>query len=263
MSSERQPPDDQELEDFLAGRGRIAEAYREARRSESAPAELDAAILAAARDATRATVVRRPRWLAPLALAATLALSLSVLMNIWRDPVLREQAGAPLSAEKAEITVPQVAAEPAPAVMADEVQKKKAEVMKPSAEPRAKSAPPPPPALAPAPETTPQAAPSQELESSVMEESELRRERKSEADLGAAMSAPAGVADDASAPKEVQRQSLSAPAAPARSIEIWIEDIRALRARGDTEAAERELRAFLLAYPDHVLPDDLKAVPAK
>ena len=263
MSSEPQPPDDRELEEFLAGRGRISEAYREARRTESVPAELDAAILAAAREATRLSVVRRPRWLAPLALAATLALSLSVLMNIWRDPVLREQVATSPSAERVVITAPTVTTEPAPAMMADEVEKKKAEVMKRAEGARAKSAPPPPPALAPASEPMPEAARGQALESRVMEEQERRLERKSNADFGAAMSAPADASADASAPKEVQPQSLSAPASPVRSIEAWIEDIRGLRARGDIEAADRELRAFRLAYPDHILPDDLKVGPAK
>lgn len=251
MSSERQPPDDRDLEAFLAGRGRISQAYGVAKDEDTAPAELDAAILEMARAEARRKIVRRPRWLAPLALAATLALSLSVLMTIWRDPVLRDQTGVELIPEPAEIPTLRT---PAAEVLSDSVETKKAEAMERAIPPRAKSAPPPPPMFAP--ETAPQATPDQALESGVVQESEHRSER----DSGAAMSAPADAASDLSAPKAAQRQSLSAPAAsaPVRSIEAWIEDIRALRARGDIAAAERELRALRLAYPDYVLPDDLE-----
>lgn len=93
MSSDadRKMPDDEELEDFLAGRHPLGKAYREASGNETAPARLDAAILDAARAAVRAPRLRRPRWVQPVAVAATLALSLGVLMNLWRDPVTREQ----------------------------------------------------------------------------------------------------------------------------------------------------------------------------
>lgn len=91
MSSERQPPDDRELEDFIAGRHPVGRAYRDVSHDETAPPELDAAILSAAREAVRTPVVRRPRWIQPVALAATLVLGLSVLMNVWRDPQTREK----------------------------------------------------------------------------------------------------------------------------------------------------------------------------
>jgi hypothetical protein len=98
MSSERKPPDDRELEDFLAGKHPVGRAYREVSEQQTAPRELDDAILKMAREhvaPTHDTVVplrRRPRWVQPVALAATLALSVGVLMNIWRDPALRQQA---------------------------------------------------------------------------------------------------------------------------------------------------------------------------
>lgn len=91
MSSEPNKPDDRELEDFLQGSSRIGAAYREAARQDSAPRELDAAILAMARAAVATPVRRRPRWIQPMAVAATLALSLGVLLNIWRDPSARQQ----------------------------------------------------------------------------------------------------------------------------------------------------------------------------
>ncbi|THD05389.1 hypothetical protein B1810_01230 [Panacagrimonas perspica] len=84
-------PDDRELEDFLAGRHPVGKAYREASGQDTAPPELDALILGAAREAVRTPRARRPRWFQPVAVAATLALSLGVLLNIWRDPGTREQ----------------------------------------------------------------------------------------------------------------------------------------------------------------------------
>ncbi len=99
MSSERKMPDDKELEDFLAGLHPVSKAYNEASKDECAPPELDAAILSAARDAVRVRrVTRRPRWVQPVAVAATLAVSLGVLMNLWRDPATRQQM-APTAAE--------------------------------------------------------------------------------------------------------------------------------------------------------------------
>lgn len=93
MSSEsKRPIDDRELDDFLAGQHPVGRAYREASQHDTAPRELDAAILAAARESVQPRPRPRPRWLQPFALAATLVLGVSVLINLWRDPALREQA---------------------------------------------------------------------------------------------------------------------------------------------------------------------------
>lgn len=88
MSSEPPMPDDRELDEFLSGRSPISSAYRDASR-ETAPPELDAAVLAAARVPPR--VPRRSRWIRPLAFAATFVLSLGVLLSVWREPGLRQQ----------------------------------------------------------------------------------------------------------------------------------------------------------------------------
>jgi hypothetical protein len=92
MSSEHEP-DDRELEEFLSGKSPLSTAYRQASR-ESAPPELDARILAAAREAARQPAprsARGPTWLRPLAFAATFVLSLSLLLSVWREPELRKQ----------------------------------------------------------------------------------------------------------------------------------------------------------------------------
>lgn len=95
---ERKAPDDQLLEDFLEGRSPTSRAWREAMRGESAPPELDDAVLGMAREEIRAAATRPPsrdrfrdrRW--PFALAAVLVLSFSTLLTIVQDPVAHKDA---------------------------------------------------------------------------------------------------------------------------------------------------------------------------
>lgn len=87
MSSESQLPDEQELQRFLGGDSEVSRAYREAVQAERAPPELDAVIAEMAQ--RELLLARRPRslrWARPMALAATLLLSLGLLMSLWRDP---------------------------------------------------------------------------------------------------------------------------------------------------------------------------------
>lgn len=137
MSSEtpRQPPDDRELEDFLAGRHPVGKAYRDASETEFAPRELDDSILAMARESIRSAppARRRPRWVQPMAVAATLGLSLSVLMNLWRDPDTRGQM-APTATRDADLQrLEQGAAESLPA-QASVIAEAPAEVVAPQAQ---------------------------------------------------------------------------------------------------------------------------------
>lgn len=111
MSSEHEPPDDRELDDFLAGRGELSAAYRAAARGEHAPPELDAAILANARTAAQLPppfqrLHRRPRWLRPVAVAATLVFSLGVMLSLWREPDARRLALPPQPAAPVPASVP-------------------------------------------------------------------------------------------------------------------------------------------------------------
>lgn len=82
------PPDDRELEDFLSGGSRVSQSYR-ASSQEEPPAALDARIRAeAARDIERDAGLRRRttpsalRWMRPAALAATLLLSVAVVVEL-------------------------------------------------------------------------------------------------------------------------------------------------------------------------------------
>lgn len=49
-----------------------------------------------------------------------------------------------------------------------------------------------------------------------------------------------------------------APEANRRTPEKWLEDIRRLRSQGKTADAERELSEFRKRYPDYALPEDLR-----
>lgn len=92
MSEIDREKEEAEFQAFLAGHGKLVSAYKDAIRdlNESAPPEVDAAILQQAKAAVAPPPRRRPAWVAPMALAATLLLSLSVLLNIWSTPQTRE-----------------------------------------------------------------------------------------------------------------------------------------------------------------------------
>ena len=89
-------PDDRELEQYLAGGSKLSARYREAS-AESAPPELDEAILARARAEAR----RKPdlnRYLAPVALAASLVLAVNLGWNLFEA---EKDARLVLTAEQA------------------------------------------------------------------------------------------------------------------------------------------------------------------
>ena len=74
------------------------------------------------------------------------------------------------------------------------------------------------------------------------------------------MAEPAAPAADA-----VELRARSAPlrkeavgAAPARTPEQWLEDIRRLKQQGKDKEAAEALADFRKAYPDFRLPDDLR-----
>jgi hypothetical protein len=92
MTDKQRPtPDDRELVQYLQGDSKLSRQYREAS-GETAPPELDDAILAQARSELR----RRPRginrWLAPVALAASVMLGVNLGWNVYQaQPVPGEQ----------------------------------------------------------------------------------------------------------------------------------------------------------------------------
>jgi outer membrane protein assembly factor BamD (BamD/ComL family) len=61
---------------------------------------------------------------------------------------------------------------------------------------------------------------------------------------------------DEAMPKKQEDAQTRPPAA-------WLEDIRALLRQGRAQEAATELAAFRRAYPDYVLPQDLRALPLR
>lgn len=294
MSSEANKPDDHELEDFLHGASRIGAAYREAVRQDGAPRELDAAILAMAREAVATQQRRGPRWIQPMAVAATLALSLGVLLNIWRDPAARRQLESEADPMREASTA---SATPSEKMSADSEPKSEASALadsalrqlEPAPESRKKeratepSAPLPPPApmaksadalgAASADQAPVLSEPSSQQDKAVapleerrpapaaLEREEvqksMRREVLSVERDRAATEAASGAPAAAAAPME---RDDAAPENESEDIspEQWIEGIRARIAQGDASGARAAMKDFREAYPGHVLPEDLK-----
>lgn len=304
MSSERKVPDDRELEDFLAGKHPVGRAYRETSENQTAPRELDDAILRMAREhASRSMpeagvpIRRRPRWLQPLAVAATLALSLGVLMNIWRDPSLRDQVAPEHEAAPAAMAPTPPAPETAPSTAHAEapmVPSEAAEASTASEARRAAPRPSPPPALE-SPRAQP--LPKEKARAAEPERDDALADRVSPSAVGPraggtmAPTAPpppppaASAFADEAAPvqekKEIQaeereqaQKALAAEAAAAQSqssrqepetAEMLIERARAAIARDDHEAARRVVAELRRRFPDAPLPEDLRplASPAR
>jgi hypothetical protein len=229
--SERKPPDDRELDDFLAGRSEVSRRYREGKSREVAPPELDQPVLERARQALESRRTPRRRLALPLSLAATVVLAFSVVVSMREEPqrtatsILRDEIKAP--AETAPAAASSGAAAPVVEERALRAAKAKAESRREAEsrqEPeRKKELAPPQPMAA---EPTPPSAPSQRMSAPV-----------------GSVSAQFKAADEA----DVSPQS-------------WLERIRKLQTDGNSDGARRELEAFRRTYPDYAIPDDLKAL---
>ena len=78
--------DDRLLDEYLRGDSVLSRAYRETGREEP-PVHLDAAILAQAKAAVVSRRSGKPRWFMPLSLAATVVLSVGVVLLMSREGV--------------------------------------------------------------------------------------------------------------------------------------------------------------------------------
>lgn len=269
---------------------KLSRLYRQGSRAEP-PAALDAAILAAAQRSARPR--RTPWWQrlqVPVALAATVMLTVMLTLTMERNP---PQEAAPSTAPlpaPAPVAVPEPrqSAEPPPVAakkpvpVINSVTEKEAprqslrkdQASAPKADAAATagaSAPPPPaadvgtaaagaaaqprpPAAAAMPLPPPagynQAAPPAAPARSGEGTVELREERK-------ALAAPAPAAGAAPAPAMADRAAAKREKATPNPAE-WIEEIRALRRQGVAQEAERRLKEFRAAYPDYPLPEDLR-----
>ena len=116
--TERKPPDDRELEQYLKGESPLSRRYRDAS-GESSPPDLDEAILAR----SRAELKRKPpslnRYLAPVALAASVVLGVNLAWNLQQvEPVPTAAPRLEKSAEPAYAPDPPPATQQAPAPVA-------------------------------------------------------------------------------------------------------------------------------------------------
>lgn len=197
---------------------------------------VDRAVLARA----RATVLqppvaepryhRAPRWTLPIALAATVLLSFTLVMQMDSRDVVAQR-----TAERAEEAT-RAADAGVPAGVAESAMQTEAEVL---VEPPAEAAPPPAPAPPPPPVAA--AAPS----------------------VSAAAPAQTGASAESMAAGAMRREAMdervvARPADATESPEAWLARIEALRSGGDLAAARRELAAFRRQHPDMELPPALR-----
>ena len=234
--------------------------------------QIDDAILAASRRAVRARHPFLWRWAPPLALAATVVLTFTLVLRVYEErPEERIATASPA----------------APSVPGAE---------KPAAPAAKEETAAAPPQVPPAPESSPVSAlatPAPALKKQAPEAARTDRARSAlqqrlregappsqgqpSENQNRAMSAPVragespppvtspaapapgvaglpGAATEAAASGIVNRRS----DAPERTPQAWLEDIRALRTAGKAEEAERELAEFRKRYPEYRLPDDLR-----
>jgi hypothetical protein len=271
----------------------LEEAYREASR-EAPPADLDARILAAAHRAVHARpedAVRRPSWIdryrLPLAVAATALIAVTLSLMVEDETRREPEPDAPVAAPRDDAwgsrSAPTRTA-PAPALSAPAAPA-------PAAPAPAASAPAPALERAPAPAEARRAAPPAEaagppeVPSAVIRDLQrLETEggraasRTAESATGnaaavpaapapaqAPMAAPAAGAPPGAAareraaqerPSRLTREDAAKAEAP-RAPEVWLEEIRRLRAEGRAAEADEALAAFRRAWPDYPLPPDL------
>jgi len=264
-------PEDKDLEEFLAGRSDLSRRYRSAVSREVPPADVSRAILAKARAAvetasTQQRPERKPRlqWAVPFALAASVLLTVAIYRQGGppsdTDITLSKgtsvvESPAPVSAPQgdnaAERTVPEASfvAPGEPAVQRDGEARLQAEAAESPSVPRAVMAPAPPPA----------AALSSAATDALVARDESLESKSSQvlAESAAPVPVPAPAAAPPAPAARVQALSRSsgAPAANSaeavRAPEVWLEEVRTLRAAGQGAKADEELKRFLEAYPGY------------
>ncbi len=222
--------------------------YRQASQGEPPPA-LDAAILAAARNAAAPQRTPRPWWRrlqAPFALAASVVLAVILTLSMERNPP-----------PDGEMPTAGTHKEAAPATEQTTPARSNAvEARTPDVPPREEAQRPP-------------AAPArQKAATSAQESASSTPPAKPAASAAQGVPAPAADAGSTDRLGNVAGKSAAAPALEARreaaaqlpppQPEAWIEEIRSLRRQGHPAEAERRLREFRAAYPDYQLPEDLR-----
>ncbi len=227
---------------------RVSARYRELGREEPG-AGVDAAILAASRRAVEArpaplvAPTGQRRWYVPLAAAAVIVLSATVVFRIWYEaPEMDGDVPAPAATEE------RARDEKPPAGRSDSPRGEAPSRVQPR-----RSAPSAREQALPQPSSEPPAA------SGVPE---VKREAQAPAAAApetAARPAPFAAAKPAPAPMLEQRAlgrlKTADEAALEDSPERWLERITELRRKGKDEEADRQLAEFRKRYPDTKIPD--------
>jgi hypothetical protein len=235
------PEPDDEFETFLKRRTVLPNGMSDDDKVEP-PKALDAIVLQKAREAIRATqrLNRAPRWATPVALAATILLCLSIVLNVSLNtnrpaPNLRQ-----MTAATADTTSPAPANPASPASEGERREKAAAgtsshEAILPEAKIVESRAPRPPveaEAAAPSP------SPPQRANASAADKAEVLASRTHAA---------------AQAPSEAPPAANAAAAAPPhpQDPKAWLQHIAALRAEGKTAQADAEMQRFRATFPDY------------
>lgn len=257
------PIEDKALDEYLQRSSSLSQHYRELG-AEEAPQELDRRVLMHARDAVARRSARSRawmRWSAPLALAASAVLVVSIVLE---SGVQEEVVYAPKPREIPEEesrwigeTVPENAAGSSNEVVPQEL---------PAA------AAPPPMIEAPAAPAPVKAAPVrpdsvQSAADAVEQPKEItitarRRESREESSRG--MTASSAAMDERSEPRMAAPQSTAVTQTAIRrqsaetmwrqadaDPERWLEEIRELRKEGKPDEADREWERFRESFPDY------------
>jgi hypothetical protein len=235
--------------------------------------QIDEAILATSRRAARARHPFLWRWAPPLALAATVVLTFTLVLRVYEErpeerisspalpaaasvpgaekpaaPAAKEEtAAAPPQAQPAPESSPASAlATPAPPLKKQAPEAARTDRAQGALERRVREAAPPPQGQQSETQIRPMSAPVRANESAPPATSQP-------APVPGAAGLPGGTTEAAASGIVIRRSD-----APERTPQAWLEDIRALRTAGKAEEAERELAEFRKRYPEYRLPDDLR-----
>lgn len=288
--TDKQLPDDEQLDQYLKGDSSVSRQYRQLS-SAAVPASLDRLVLRQAEDA-----VKRPsrpswvRWTAPLAVAASAVLVVSIVVQTGlRDETLvsspkmqSERAEAPVETKLIEedseqgVDAPAASADASHAVQLDmPAPPPAAPAVAPQMAARSRSVPAP--VSPPAELREAQAFPGdivayEAAKAALVEEAAVRAQRKSERP---AVREVAGPRNSVERPEPVVELSYSSPVSTAAvdnvatlqrtysDPEAWLKDIRQLRKDNKPEEANREWRRFLAAFPNHEVAETDLAREAK
>lgn len=225
------------------------------------PTDLDARILKQAREAIQPRLstaggTKSSRWAIPLALAATILLSLSVVLNISLNTnhphvATTEQA---LSTAANTTSLPAPAAPAAPAASATPA----APVAPAAPASPAPDASPAPAATAAPPARVAEAAPAARAEATpppppvAFNAPPLAEQAPAPAALAKAMS-DAPRADSADTGARADRQFKRSAATEPKDPKVWLQHIETLRAAGKIAEADAEMHRFRAHFPDYPL----------